>query len=54
MTLKDLKTLVEHQADDEELWVYAETTLEAYLQQELRRLHGMIEAVIKDKLREVF
>lgn len=32
------------QAEDEGLWFIAETAPEAYLQQELRRLHAAIEA----------
>lgn len=36
--------LVEKQAEDEGLWFIAQTAPEAYLQQELRRLHGSIEA----------
>ena len=47
-TLEDLKTLVDHQANDEGLWFVAETGPELYLQQELRKLHGMCEAVIKE------
>ena len=31
------------QAEDEGLWFEAETAPEAYLQQELRRLHAVIE-----------
>ncbi len=36
--------LVHKQAEDEGLWFIAQTAPEAYLQQELRRLHGAIEA----------
>lgn len=36
--------LVHKQAEDEGLWFIAQTAPEAYLQQELRRLHGVIEA----------
>lgn len=36
--------LVEEQAEDEGLWFVAVTAPEAYLQQELRRLHATIEA----------
>ena len=35
--------LVNKQADDEGLWFIAETASEAYLQQELRKLHAAIE-----------
>lgn len=37
------RLLVEHQALDDGLWFIAETAPEAYLQQELRRLHELIE-----------
>lgn len=36
--------LVSDQAEDEGLWFNAQTAPEAYLQQELRRLHAAIEA----------
>ena len=36
--------LVHKQAEDEGLWFIAQTAPEAYLQQELRRLHSAIEA----------
>ena len=35
--------LVNQQAEDEGLWFIAETAPEAYLQQELRRLHAVVE-----------
>ena len=35
--------VVEDQANDEGLWFTAKTATEAYLQQELRRLHAAIE-----------
>jgi hypothetical protein len=38
-----LQALVNEQAEDELLWFIAETMPEAYLQQELRRLHAAIE-----------
>jgi len=38
-----LRLLVEVQAKDEGLWFVAETAPEAYLQEALRKLHGMIE-----------
>jgi len=38
-----IKHLVYEQAEDEGLWFVAETAAEAYLQQELRRLHRLIE-----------
>lgn len=36
--------VVNEQAEDEGLWFDAETLPEAYLQQELRRLHAAVEA----------
>jgi len=36
--------LVNEQAEDEGLWFIARTAPEAYLQQELRRLHAAVEA----------
>lgn len=38
-----LKELVAEQAEDEGLWFNAQTASEAYLQQELRRIHAAIE-----------
>ena len=38
-----LLALVDEQAEDEGLWFIALTAPEAYLQQELRRLHARIE-----------
>jgi len=35
--------LINKQAEDEGLWFQAETASEAYLQQELRKLHAAIE-----------
>jgi len=37
------RELVDEQAEDEGLWFVAQTAPEAYLQQELRRLHAAIE-----------
>lgn len=42
-TLRDLRELCSRQAEDEGLWFQAKTAPEAYLQQELRKLHGVIE-----------
>lgn len=39
-----LRALVDEQAEDDGLWFIAQTAPEAYLQQELRRLHAEIEA----------
>lgn len=41
--LRRIRLLVDRQATDEGLWFVAETVTEAYLQQELRRLHATIE-----------
>lgn len=38
-----IKAVVDEQAKDDGLWFFAETCAEAYLQQELRRLHAVIE-----------
>ena len=43
-TGKQLRELVEQQILDEGLWFDAETAPEAYLQQELRKLHAHVEA----------
>jgi hypothetical protein len=45
--LKPIIDLVSEQAEDEGLWFIAQTAPEAYLQQELRKLHSIIEEVIK-------
>lgn len=45
MTLKELQAIVDAQAEDEGLWFSARTASEAYLQQELRKLHAAIEEV---------
>ena len=41
--LTRIRALVSAQADDDGLWFEAKTAPEAYLQQELRRLHELIE-----------
>ena len=41
--LAEPRRLVDAQAEDEGLWFIAETAAEAYLQQELRRLHAAVE-----------
>lgn len=43
----ELQDLVSEQAADDGLWFIAETAPEAYLQQELRRLHASIEQVVE-------
>ena len=49
---KAAKALVDKQAEDEGLWFIAETAAEAYLQQELRRLHRAIEGDGSDTERD--
>jgi hypothetical protein len=44
MGMSELRKLVEWQAEDDGLWFKATTAPEAYLQQELRKLHAAIEA----------
>lgn len=39
----NIQQVVDEQANDMELWFLAETAAEGYLQQELRRLHAIIE-----------
>lgn len=43
--LDNLRTVVLDQAEDDGLWIQAETAPEAYLQAELRRLHRVIEGI---------
>ena len=45
----DITNLVSKQAEDEGLWFVAATAAEAYLQQNLRHLHAVIEAVNKEE-----
>jgi len=42
-----VRGLVEQQANDEGLWFVAHTAPEAYLQQELRKLHALCEALAR-------
>ena len=51
ITLKDLKEMIDIQAEDEGLWFVAATAPEAYLQQELRKLHALCERLIKEGTR---
>lgn len=44
-TTLQARQLVTTQAEDDGLWFEAETAPEAYLQQELRRLHAVVESV---------
>lgn len=41
--LAAIRKIVDEQAEDDGLWFIAKTAPEAYLQQELRRLHTVIE-----------
>jgi len=41
-----MRWLVNKQAEDEGLWFKAKTAPEAYLQQELRKLHHAIEGLV--------
>lgn len=41
--LGEIRKLVDTQAEDEGLWFVAESASEAYMQQELRRLHALVE-----------
>ena len=45
-----LRATVDAQAEDDGLWFVAETAAEAYLQQELRKLHAQIEALQENEL----
>ena len=48
--LKELETVVNKQAEDVSLWCDTDSVVEAYIQQELRVLHKVIEQiVIKEK-----
>ena len=44
-----LREIVDAQAEDKGLWFEAKTAPEAYLQQELRRLHAAIEGIEPDE-----
>ena len=44
-SLAHLKAMSDRMAEDEGLWFIAETCAEAYVQQELRKLCGTIEAL---------
>ncbi len=45
MTIKDVKSLVTLQAEDDGLWFHARYASEAYLQAALRQLHAAVEAL---------
>jgi Family of unknown function (DUF6085) len=48
-TWAEVIALVNEQAEDEGLWFMAMTAPEAYLQQELRRLHAAVEGLTEDR-----
>ena len=50
--LAAIRALVDRQAEDGGLWFVARTAPEAYLQQELRRLHALVESVTEGNVRE--
>ena len=47
--LARIKALVDEQADDGGIWFIAQTAPEAFLQQELRALHALIEEVVAEE-----
>ena len=46
--LKAIRELVDRQAEDPSLWYEAKFITEAYFQQELRKLHLLIESFTDD------
>jgi len=48
MVKREVLNTVNEQAEDEGLWFIAQTAPEGYLQQELRKLHAVIEAYEPD------
>jgi len=50
--LAEVRQLVDSQSDDPGLWFMAGTAPEAYLQQELRRLHAVVEGEPYSETRE--
>jgi hypothetical protein len=46
--LQKIRDLVDEQANDEAIWTTTERIVEAYIQQELRRLHQLIEDMTDD------
>ena len=50
--LRELRETVEEQARDAGLWFEAETAPEAYLQQEMRKLHDVAEKLLSRARRE--
>lgn len=45
--MREMRRLVEEQAEDERLWAPAATAAIGYLQHELRRLHNEVERVTR-------
>ncbi len=45
--IRALRALVDEQAEDGALWCVADSIVEAYIQQELRRLHDAAEALAR-------
>lgn len=43
--LREVKALVDQQAEDDGLWFHAETAAEAFVQRELRKLHAAVDGV---------
>ena len=48
-----IQQVVDEQAKDEGLWFRAETAAEAYLQQDLRRLHAAVEGAARAAIKAV-
>ena len=46
VVLAEMREMVNRQAEDDGLWFVAQFASEAYLQQELRKLHALIEGQI--------
>jgi hypothetical protein len=46
--LTRIQAVVNEQADDDGLWFVARSISEAYLQEELRRLHAVIEQAVHE------
>jgi len=43
--IADIKRLVDRQAEDQALWFDTKYASEAYIQQELRKLHAAVESL---------
>ena len=44
-SIRNAKGIIDKQAEDEGLWFISESITEAYFQQELRKLHALIEDI---------